>query len=115
MTRLRRTIRGQRNGARGICLKRSRHGTGLARELAPVRDVELSRAGERRGKRCSVPDQYSLFPRLQQGAGRLRISVVGGEEDAVARSGIAVVTRQGADRARRPFFQGGPFVTASTP
>jgi hypothetical protein len=72
-------------------------------------------AGARRGKRCSVPDQYSPFPRLQQGAGRLRISLVGGEEDAVARSGIALVTRQGADRARRLLFQGGLFVTASTP
>ena len=36
----------------------------------------------------TVLDRYSPFPRLQQGAGRLRISLVGGEEDAVARSGM---------------------------
>ena len=45
--------------------------------------------GDRAGQNPTVPDQYSPFPHLQQDVGEARISLVGGEEDAAARSGIA--------------------------
>jgi hypothetical protein len=70
---------------------------------------------DRAGQNPDCPRSMFAVSAPAEGAGRLRISLVGGEEDAVARSGIAVVTRQVADRARRLLFQGGLFVTASTP